>query len=525
MRKQLVGVCVVIISLCIVCLAAWGINTWEFQYNADSESGNGTTENTEEETDEVYLFEKELYTHIEVPESETNKEESTPNQETSESKTDGQDIDIAAAYKLLNQDILGEKAVEEWHTESVNEEIYEFAELAKGNFEAASYEGDIFPSGLIEIMEAELYRLNEKGEISDSWYETLDALGADVFRLDLDEMYWLFPELYAYRDEIETEYDAYNRIFREQIVKDWVSDEKDVIYFDCEAMFLINMAPDEDYYVFTYTDGGNDRVRSIEVMRRTDGEFVEADRFEAQRGGGRIIQYDDNFYYVTLYANEILQCIDGIRIHKLGTDALRENILIRYLPEHYAWKNIYGNEDTEFGAKLEDYIDSIRSEITSDGCLGNGKESGTHGFYGGDEGSASEFSAKYGMIGFYQVDLANIGVPVYIKENFAFPPRVPWFNRPWFCLYDEEQDEILELENMKLGNYSSYPFDIEIQQIWFKKINGQVLTFSVYYLSDYNYVLDVILVEGDKITRVRSDAFVPDQSRFVLTEGRIYWNM
>ena len=75
---------------------------------------------------------------------------------------------------------------------------------------------------------------------------------------------------------------------------------------------------------------------------------------------------------------------------------------------------------------------------------------------------------------------------------------------------------------MKLGDYSSYPFDIEIQQIWFKKINGQVLTFSVYYLSDYNYMLDVILVNGDKVTRVRSDIFTPDQSRFVMTEGRIF---
>ena len=453
----------------------------------------------------------------------------TPDKEISESKPDGQDVNTAATYKLLNQDIFGEKAVEEWHLDSVSEEIYEFTDLVKGRFEAVSYEGDLFPSGLIDIMGAELYSLNEKGEISDSWYETLDVLGADVFRLDLDEMYWAFPELYVYRDEIETEYDAYNRIFREQIAKDWVSNEKDVIYFVCEAMFMVNMAPDEDYYVFTYTTGRSNRVRTIDVMKRIDGEFVKVDRFEAQMGGGRIVQYDNNFYYVTLYANDILHCIDGIRIHKLGTNALEENILIRYVPEHYAWKNIYDNEDTELGAELEDYIDNIRPEITSDEYLENGDESGIHIYYG-DEVYAPDFvveNEQYGKTDYYQIDFANIGVPVYLRKHSRFPPHFPCFVRAEFYLCDEEWDEVLKLENMGLGVDSSYPFglDLELQQIWFKEIGGQVLTFCVYYLSDYNYMLDVILVEGDKITRVRSDIFTPDQSRFVLTEGKIFWTM
>lgn len=246
-------------------------------------------------------------------------------------------------------------------------------------------------------------------------------------------------------------------------------------------------------------------------------------------GGGRIIQYDNNFYYVTFYANEILHCIDGIRIHKLGTDALKENILIRYVPEHYVWKNIYDNKDTEFGTELEDYIDSIRSEVTSDEYLENGDESGIHIYYG-DEVYAPDFvveSEQYGKAEYYQIDFANIGVPVYMRKHNHFPPHFPCFVRAEFYLCDEEQNEVLKLENMGLEVDSSYPFglDLEIQQIWFKEIDGQVLTFCVYYLSDYNYVLDVLLVDGDEITRVRSDAFVPDQSGFVLTEGKIFWTM
>ena len=134
-------------------------------------------------------------------------------------------------------------------------------------------------------------------------------------------------------------------------------------------------------------------------------------------------------------------------------------------------------------------------------------------------------SEQYGKADYYQIDFANIGVPVYMRKHSRFPQHFPCFVRAEFYLCDEERDEVLKLENMGLGVDSSYPFGLglEIQQIWFKEISGQVLTFCVYYLSDYNYVLDVILVNGDKITRVRSDVFVPDQSRFVLTEGRIFW--
>ena len=120
---------------------------------------------------------------------------------------------------------------------------------------------------------------------------------------------------------------------------------------------------------------------------------------------------------------------------------------------------------------------------------------------------------------FYKVDFANIGVPVYMnKSGKHYPYR--WYVSTAFYLYDEKQDKILELES--LGNFGKGAYSPV--QLWFKEIDGKVFTFRIYHISGYDYVLNVILVEGDKITQVRNDFFVPDKGRFVLTEGKIFTN-
>lgn len=411
--------------------------------------------------------------------------------------------EIGAAYKLLNQDIFGDFSMD-WYTDSLKDEVYEHADEVKGDFEAVPYEGDFFPPELISMAEEGLYHTNltVDKEFGVSWDdETLDYLGADEFRLDLDEMYQLFPKLNQYKDEIETEYDAYNRII-----------ESD----DCSGIYHLDMASDEDYYVFVYSDGGHDQINNVRLTKQIDDEFVEIDEFEIQTGNGRIIQYENNYYYVYLYRNDILGCVDGIRIHKLGEDALHENILIRYTPQHYAWKNSYYNEDISFNAELDEYIDSIKSEITSDEYLEKGQDECPNEYLG-DEAEAWDFVVENNHR-YYKIDFANIEIPVYMLKSSTFPPR-GWHIRTEFYLYDKKQDAVLELEN--LGSYWIWN---NMVQIWFKEINQKVLTFRVYYVSDYSYVLNVILIEGDKITQIRNDIFSPDKSRFTLTEGEVFFS-
>lgn len=416
------------------------------------------------------------------------------------------------ACKILNQDIFG-KLSEDWYSDTLREEISQYAVEVKGEFEAVPYEGSLFPSELILLLEEQLYCLEKVDGIydryNDSYYETLHNMGADEFRLDLNDMYHLFPKLDAYKDEIQSEYDAYQRIFQST---------------GCTGMFHINMTPEEDNYVFVYRSGGSDGTHSVLLTRREKDEFIEVDRFEVQNGDGAVIRYENDFYYVYLYKNYNLKEVDGIRIHKLGNNGTSENILIRYLPDTYVWENIDSNKKTEFGEELEDYIDSIKAEITSDDYLENGKEE-EPGVYFGEETEDTDFIVEknesiYSENHYYKIDFANIKLPVYMrKSNFIPSNGLCWHAKSEFYLYDTVQDSVIVLENMELPDYQQA--DRELVQIWFKEISGKILTFRIYHISDYNYMLNVILVEGDKITQIRNDIFSPRRT-MVIREGDIF---
>ncbi|MBP3475837.1 MAG: hypothetical protein J6K48_05915 [Lachnospiraceae bacterium] len=406
-------------------------------------------------------------------------------EEPEQSTVEYEPVPVSEVADALNQDIFG-KLSRDWYSDTLREEISQYADEVKGEFEAVPYEGSVFPSELILMMEEQLYCLEEVDEIygiyNDSYYDTLDALGAEEFRLDLNDT-----------------------------------------CIDCSGMFQISMASDEDDYVFVYWGGGSDGTYYVLLTKRADDKFVEVDEFQIENGqNGAVIRYGNDFYYVYLYKNYNLKEVDGIRIHKLGNDGAAENILIRYLPETYVWKNIYSNENAGFGEELEDYIDSIKDEITSDAYLENG---GTEdpGVYFGDETEDMDFVVEKDVRIYYEnhyhkIDFANIGVPVYMrKSNFIPSNSLCWHATGEFYLYDKAQDSAIALENMDL----SWSPNIELVQIWFKEINEKVLTFRVYHISDYNYVLNVMLVEGDKVTQIRNDMFSP-RRRMVITEGEIF---
>ena len=60
--------------------------------------------------------------------------------------------------------------------------------------------------------------------------------------------------------------------------------------------------------------------------------------------------------------------------------------------------------------------------------------------------------------------------------------------------------------------------DAKIVQLWFKKIEDKVFTFRISHVSSFNYVLDVLLIEGDEVTHVWRNLISPKRG-FVLYEG------
>ncbi len=91
------------------------------------------------------------------------------------------------------------------------------------------------------------------------------------------------------------------------------------------------------------------------------------------------------------------------------------------------------------------------------------------------------------------------------------------FGNPFF-LRNPIDDTIVALENMKLEHTVIYQKQPELVQMWFKEMEGKVYTFCLYHVSDYNYMLNVVRLEGNEVNRIRTD-ILSTRRHFVLTEG------
>lgn len=100
-----------------------------------------------------------------------------------------------------------------------------------------------------------------------------------------------------------------------------------------------------------------------------------------------------------------------------------------------------------------------------------------------------------------------------------------WFLRARFYVADPEagvvetMEDLEELENLRIENYEPPKSAMFLVQLWFKEIEGRVVTFRLYHVSDYNYLLNVILLEGSHITQIKTAVCSPHRT-FVLLQGQ-----
>lgn len=385
--------------------------------------------------------------------------------------------------EILNQNLFGKDSVQ-WLDDELKQEIYLYSEEVKGEFAEVQNEGSIFPSELITTLEKMVYQSLDSSLHKFNWeemqesvyFKTMEELGADEFKLDQ------------------------------------------------EGMFHFHMTDEQDNYVFVVTSGGSDGIVNVRLTNRINNEFNVISEFQTQNSGyGMVIQVDGDFYYIFLEYNYMLKNYDGVHVYKLGNNAELENIKIKYLPYNYIWQNIY---NTSEGAELDPYIESIKGEITSDEYLENGKAEGATVYYGDEEAAENfivpENEEQYFSNEYYSIDFANIGTPVYMRKSNLIPSsyRDIWHLRSKFYMQNIEDNSINELEQLEIGYSAPTQGEAALVQMWFKEIEEKVYTCCLYHVSDYNYVLNIFLLEGDKTTRIRTDMICP-QRRFVLTEEEI----
>ena len=419
-------------------------------------------------------------------------------------------IEFENRYRILNRDIFGNKTMIPWYSDETKQEIEDYAETVKGDLIEVWEEDSMFPQGLVIELENMIYQsLNRSmkkyawGETQQSiYFETMQKLGEKKWHPDLDEMKKLFPELNDDSLELDSVYDAYRAVCGKY----------------CEDLFHIPTS-ESDNYVFVMYYGGTAGIRYVELTELVNGEFVTISEFETSNAGwGTVFQYEDEFYYIFLQHNYSMKIYDGVRVYKLGENMEYENIQIKHLPYAFVRKNLY---NTSEGGELDSYIKSIQDEITSEKYLDNGTDGSGWGVYFGDEEEVTEDfivpeNDRYYSNTYHQIDFTNMGIPIYMRKS-NYEPSNYYTTASLvssFYLRNPLDDSIVTLQNMKISGGSGP----EVVQMWFREMDGKVYTFCMYHVSDYNYMLNVVRLEGNYVNRIRTDILSPQRS-FVLTEG------
>lgn len=386
-----------------------------------------------------------------------------------------------------------------------NEEVDQYSKEVLGDFSPKAYSGNVYPPELIIMFEKVLYDYKYSKSnwgIRESYEEILQRLEADRFQATLEDMYIVFPELESYKNIIKTTEDAY------QLIKEPKG---------CKDVFKISMKPNDNYFLIKYQSGGSNGAYSAQLVKMQDGHRIVVSEFEQQNDDGHVIQYGNNYYYVSIERNYDLKTSDGIRIHKIEPKAEMDNILIRFLPNKYSWKTIY-NRQTEYSNNLNQYIEGMKDDITSKYISNDGTES-TSLLYGEESKKTDIISWQGRDIECGILDFANLGMPVYISKYLYYPSNALAMHIVAnFYFVNTQTKSVVMLDNL---TQDDRPPELKLIQMWFKQIDDKVFTFRIYNVSSYNYVLNTVLIEGDKITEIRTDLFSP-QKQFDLVEGKDY---
>lgn len=351
-----------------------------------------------------------------------------------------------------------------------------------------------------------LHKTFESGkDVTDAngeYLQWLEPLGSRNYMLTLEEIYELFPV--TKEKDFTDIYDAYAFISGEEY---------------CTGIFSYKNQNGQNEYVLCVDSNGSYGNYIIYIAEYTGNKFVLKNSFEAQGDGlGRVISYEDNFYYVLLQYNDNLKNFDGVKIHKLDGDTGKNNIRIRYIPNEYAWETVHVNSDfpkSEY-KDIDLYIQSIQQEITEGNYLEKGKPDGEWDCFMGDEVQDDSFPLTTEFEQYVKADLANVGMDVFLQKKIFLPSSSSYtaYFKTDFYLHDCENNEIMQLDKIKINNNASN----QLIQMWFKRIGNKIYTFKIHHLKDYDYLLEVVLVEGSQITRIRQD-LITGIRHFELLEG------
>lgn len=375
---------------------------------------------------------------------------------------------------LLNNEDFYQRFIELPKVENAEIELEKMLENDTDEIEKKEYSSDIFPAPLVDKLQEILYNFcvsTESAEYCD--IELLDELTSEQYELSKEESVAIFQEEAKY-------YDGIFRFF--------LDDNREI-------------------YLFRFDMGGSEGEYYITLKEKNGNALNELTSFgTSPHAAGKVIKYQTNYYYVFFEHNYNLKCKDGIRIYRLNANAKEENILIRYIPKEYTWKNLY----TINNSLVNEYVESVQDRITSEEYIERGAQHNYYNMLVGDETEDIAFPLTEEYKKYYKVDFTNTGMPIYIYKTTYEPSNA--YNticlKFSFYLWNREEKEVLEFDALSY-NLEGSKTDNGLIQMWFKEFNEKIYTFQIYSMNNFQYMLNVSLVEGNRITPVRIDYILP----------------
>lgn len=431
-------------------------------------------------------------------------------------------------YQALDVDLFGDEFLDQVIVDRAAEDIGEGEE----GFVPVVSEDSSFPEGLIVKVEEVLHQVKDpfssagwtidiemteevrsriQGEyVSGAMYT---EFGLQDFRLttDLEELDRLFPKAAPvyYKYDGETSFrDTY----------EWIGRYYDIPE-DISLVHRMELLPGKENYLFESYRVGVQRNR-IRLTERIGDEFRTIYEFDIPFTlTTGVIQYEDKFYFITVDEDINVEADCGVTIYSLNYDTPGDSMRILYQPEEYAAES-YDTDSDELKPLIKSgYMDKVLQDFSSGKYLHEGNRKDGAEIYYGDEERAFEGESKGRVYELYRMDIANCGCPVYLYKDMYLPQEDDGRKElgVYFFYFDKEKMNFQKLEELSIPIWSGYVQVGDLVQMWFKEIEGKVYTFRVYNLGYYNYLMDIALVDGDKVTSVGT-YFLWPRKQFVLEE-------
>lgn len=437
-------------------------------------------------------------------------------------------------YQILNADLLGREYICKGWSELLIQGTYAYSEEVKGEFIPVVSGSNSFPEELVVMMEDILYYSSNKelrdDENSCYYDEKLKELGAGSFLLGLGDAYQQFPQITDDKEQIECEKDAYK-----QIEKLYVGKNSE----GCYEIHHFFAADGQEFFLFCYYTGGRESTEYLYLMKRAGDDLIWVQTlYKKSHGRAELIQYDGEFYYVYLEFNQYLKGFEGISVCRLNENPGENTnrLQICFTPVKYVWKDLRTPFYTEDSENMETYMRDVKRELLAldeaDEESGRpvhylefGERYSLIHTYFGDEKEADFFDLKDSLYvnedisgdidTVYKMDIANCGMPLYISKHMkVYDDRKAYLDIR-YLYYDSQTASYEELD--RLGYSNGGVDNITLVQTWFKEVGGKNYICEVYHVGEFNYLFQMVLLEGTKASIIHT-AMIAPQREFVVTD-------